>query len=98
VGIDRDVLCHRLDLPEVQAHEARLRERCRVGERIVTGGVEMLNPLQGAQIKLLAYEKLLENYAMWRPRLTMLQVGAHICLQIHAPFLRSALWESILGD
>jgi trehalose-6-phosphate synthase len=54
-----------------------------VGERIVVGGVEMLNPLQGALIKLLAYEKLLEAYAMWRPRLTMLQVG------------RPAAWRSL---
>eukprot|EP00967_Tisochrysis_lutea_P096418 scaffold141165_cov30-Tisochrysis_lutea.AAC.5 len=42
-----------------------------------TVAISLFAPLsisQGAQIKLLAYEQLLANYAMWRPRLTMLQV------------------------
>ena len=34
----------------------------------------MLNPLQGAALKLLAYEQLLTDYPMWRERLAMVQV------------------------
>ena len=34
----------------------------------------LLNPLQGASLKLLAYEELLRNYPMWRSRLVMVQV------------------------
>lgn len=74
VGIDPDVLNARLRLPETAEHEGRLREQCKVGERIVVGGVEMLHPLQGAHIKLLAFQQLLENYPVWRKRLTLLQV------------------------
>jgi len=74
VGIDRDVICHRLRLPDTASFEARLRERCGAGARTIIGGVEMLTPLQGSNLKLQAYELLLKNYPVWRRSVTMVQV------------------------
>ena len=74
VGIDRDVMLHRLQQPELAAAIAKLRERCNTAGRKVIGGVEMLNPLQGAALKLDAYEALLSNYPMWRERVCLVQV------------------------
>ena len=74
VGIDRDVTLQRLKSPEVENKLQELRARCKVSGRKVIGGIEMLNPLQGAALKLLAYEQLLADYPMWRTRLCMVQV------------------------
>lgn len=73
VGIDRDVTLHRLKQADVETKLTALRTRCNPENRKVIGGVEMLNPLQGASLKLLAYEELLKNYPMWRARLVMVQ-------------------------
>ena len=74
VGIDRDVIPHRLQLSDTAGFEARLRERCGAGARTILGGVEMLTPLQGSTLKLQAYELLLQNYPIWRRAVTMMQV------------------------
>ena len=74
VGIDRDVWGHRLRQQAVAETTAEMRRRYAPVGRKVVGGLEMLNALQGADLKLLAYEELLSNYPMWRSRLTMLQV------------------------
>ncbi|KAL1519753.1 hypothetical protein AB1Y20_023261 [Prymnesium parvum] len=74
VGIDHDVLQHRLRQVETQQHRDDLLAKCKIKGRTVIGGVEMLNPLQGTLLKLLAYEMLLKDYPMWRSRLTMVQV------------------------
>jgi trehalose-6-phosphatase len=74
VGIDRDVTLHRLRQADVESKLSVLKARCNPSNRKVIGGVEMLNPLQGASLKLLAYEELLKNYPMWRSRLVMVQV------------------------
>jgi len=74
VGIERDVICHRLKQPEIGRKLAALKQKYVVSGRKVIGGLEMLNPLQGAALKLLAYEQLLTDYPMWRERLAMVQV------------------------
>ncbi len=72
IGLERDVICHRLSQPEVKVEEEKLRKHTE--GRTVIGGLEKLNNLQGVLIKLLAHEQLLQNYPMWRSRLTLLQV------------------------
>jgi len=74
VGIDRDVMLHRLKQGELAAAVQAMRQRCDIAGRKVIGGIEMLNPLQGAALKLDAFEALLTDYPMWRSRLTMVQV------------------------
>ena len=66
------MICHRLSQPEVKVEEEKLRRHTE--GRTVIGGLEKLNNLQGVLIKLLAHEQLLQNYPMWRSRLTLLQV------------------------
>ena len=56
----------------------RLRDKLDMGGRVVIGGVEWLASMQGAPIKLMAYESLLENYAKYRGAVTLLQVGVPV--------------------
>jgi trehalose 6-phosphate synthase/phosphatase len=74
VGIDLDVHLHRLRQPSLQAAAAALRDKYVPEGRKAIGGIEMLNQLQGADLKMLAYEELLNSYPIWRSKLTMLQV------------------------
>jgi trehalose 6-phosphate synthase/phosphatase len=80
VGIDRDVMLHRLRQSGVEQQVQAMRDAYGLappgtkGARKVIGGLEMLNVLQGAHLKLLAYEELLRSYPMWRARLCLVQV------------------------
>ena len=73
VGIDRDVIKYRLKHTDTCDKAAALRARLQLDGRIVIGGVEMLNVLQGPLLKLRAFEQLLQQYPTWRSRLTLLQ-------------------------
>ena len=60
VGIDCEVIRHRLGQPEVtQQREALVNKRPDLRGRTILGGVEMLNKQQGVALKLLAFEQLL---------------------------------------
>ena len=80
VGIDRDVVLHRLRQSDVEQKVSAMRERLSLRPssdpraRKVIGGLEMLNALQGPHLKLLAYEELLKSYPIWRKRLCLVQV------------------------
>ena len=62
VGIDCEVIRHRLGQPEVtQQCEAFLSKRPDLRGRTILGGLEMLNKQQGVALKLLAFEQLLAH-------------------------------------
>jgi len=62
VGIDCEVIRHRLGQPEVaQQREALVNRRPDLRGRTILGGVEMLNKQQGVALKLLAFEQLLAH-------------------------------------
>ena len=62
VGIDCEVIRHRLSQPEVtQQREALVNKRPDLRGRTILGGVEMLNKQQGVALKLLAFEQLLAH-------------------------------------
>ena len=62
VGIDCEVIRHRLGQPEVtQQREALVNKRPDLRGRTILGGVEMLNKQQGVALKLLAFEQLLAH-------------------------------------
>ena len=76
VGIDCEVIRHRLGQPEVtQQREALVSKRPDLRGRTILGGVEMLNKQQGVALKLLAFEQLLATSWLklaptrwcWRP-------------------------------
>ena len=62
VGIDCEVIRHRLGQPEVtQQRSALVNKRPDLRGRTILGGVEMLNKQQGVALKLLAFEQLLAH-------------------------------------
>jgi len=76
VGIDCEVIRHRLGQPEVtQQRSALVNKRPDLRGRTILGGVEMLNKQQGVALKLLAFEQLLVHYPPWRTKLALLQVA-----------------------
>lgn len=60
-----------LALPAVQKGSQDLRQKH--GQRRIICGVEVAQRLSGTSLKLLAYERLLQDYPSWRSRVVMVQ-------------------------
>jgi len=74
VGVEPAIVHSRANCDEVRGFVERLRADLNIGDRLVIGGVEWLSSMQGAALKLMAFESLLENYEKWRGRVAMVQV------------------------
>mmetsp|Transcript_8362 Transcript_8362/g.19593 ORF Transcript_8362/g.19593 Transcript_8362/m.19593 type:complete len:660 (+) Transcript_8362:579-2558(+) len=74
VGIEPSIIESRLVSPQVLPSAQKLAEVVGRNGRTVIGGVEWLVSMQGAAIKLMAFESLLEHYEKYRTTVTMLQV------------------------
>ena len=60
-----------LALPSVQRNIQTLKEKH--GDRIIIGGVDIGQRLSGTSLKLLAYERLLQDYPSWQSKVVMVQ-------------------------
>lgn len=61
-----------LSLPSVGAGQAELRRKH--SGRIIIGALDIGQRLSGASLKLLAYERLLQDYPVWQNRIVMVQI------------------------
>ena len=71
VSIEPRMVDAALMLPSVRAGKEHLREK-HAGRRII-GGVDIGQRLSGTSLKLLAYERLLQDYPSWQPRVVMVE-------------------------
>ena len=58
-------------LPSVQAGKEALRAKH--ADRMIIGGVDIGQRLSGTALKLLAYERLLQDYPVWRSKVVMVE-------------------------
>jgi trehalose 6-phosphate synthase/phosphatase len=71
VSIEPRMVDAALLLPSVQAGREELKRK-HFGRSII-GGVDIGQRLSGASLKLLAYERLLQDYPNWQPHVVMVQ-------------------------
>ncbi|CAJ1970213.1 unnamed protein product [Cylindrotheca closterium] len=71
VSIEPRMVDVALALPVVQQGSQELRQKH--GQRCIICGVEVAQRLSGTSLKLLAYERLLQDYPSWRSRVVMVQ-------------------------
>ena len=71
VSIEPRMVDAALMLPSVQAEKEALKKKH--DGRIIIGGVDVGQRLSGISLKLLAYERLLQDYPSWQPRVVMIE-------------------------
>ncbi|KAM1805271.1 hypothetical protein ACFX12_031044 [Malus domestica] len=73
IGIDSDRFIRGLEVPLVQEHIKKMKER--LAGRKVMLGVDRLDMIKGIPQKLLAFEKFLEENPTWRDKVVLLQIA-----------------------
>lgn len=71
VSIEPRMVDAALMLPSVKDGKTALKKKHE--GRIIIGGVDIGQRLSGTALKLLAYERLLQDYPVWQPRVVMVQ-------------------------
>lgn len=69
VSIEANMVDAALKLPVVETERRSLRQTH--GDRSIICGVEIGQRLSGSSLKLLAYERLLQDYPTWQPKVVM---------------------------
>ncbi len=65
------IMAAALLLPSVQAVKDELKKKH--GHRTILGGIDIGQRLSGTSLKLLAFERLLQDYPVWQTRVVMVQ-------------------------
>jgi len=84
VGIDSGYLDYRLGTEEAKCHEALLRSK--YSNRTILVGLDQCQRLQGIALKLLAFERLLEECAELRDRVVLVRVFTLLYTHTHTHF------------
>ena len=71
VSIEPRMVDAALMLPSVQTEKDALKKKHE--GRMIIGGVDIGQRLSGTALKLLAYERLLQDYPSWRPKVVLVQ-------------------------
>ncbi|KAG5184819.1 trehalose 6-phosphate phosphatase [Tribonema minus] len=73
VGIEPEQLDEGLARPETAKASLAAELRAKHGDRIIIGGLDVCQKLSGVSLKLLAFERLLTEYPVWRNKVVLVQ-------------------------